>query len=404
MEPVQHAESSQATLDEILETEGSLYSRQYTLGFRSLRFIPALEAEYREYALLHSPEPLRALLPLSLLLTLLFWGQEYLRFPPEVFRELAVPRGIQVMALLVLAIPVYLRQYRIAQLCIILTVLTYGVTTAQTNGITNREAMYSPAMSMLIILTANYFLTGLRFYQAALTGVMVSLTYPLSQLFFSFPLPNMAVNCFNIALFNVMGIAGAYAREYTHRENYLGRQLLNELAMFDGLTGLLNRRAFALDLDKICAQAKRDKVDIAVAMADVDFFKDYNDHYGHVKGDQCLRSLAGALRTTLKRPLDKAGRYGGEEFILVWYDCSAADARRLGEEARTAVEALRLRHGDDARQRWVTISVGIASSAAFEDYDSGRLIRAADRALYHAKAQGRNRVTLDAEPIGTSHV
>jgi diguanylate cyclase (GGDEF)-like protein len=165
---------------------------------------------------------------------------------------------------------------------------------------------------------------------------------------------------------------------------------------------LLNKQAIALDLEKLCNQARREGVQVAVAMADVDHFKEYNDYFGHVQGDQCLRSVATALEGSTKRPLDKAGRYGGEEFILIWYNCTAEDARQLGEDARDAVEALQIRHGSGASQRTVTVSVGIASTDSGEPIDSGSLIRTADRALYYAKANGRNRVELagpgDFEP------
>ncbi len=397
MESFQPAESVQSTVSEILQTDSSLYSRQYSLGFRSLRFIPALESSYREYALTQSPRQLRRLLPLAFLLTLLYAAADYYRVPAEVFAELAIPRGIQIATLTVLAIPMYLNRPRLTQLFMIIALIVYAATTAVTNGIVNRASTYSPVTAMLVILTCCYFLAGLRFYQATLTGILISIAYPMSQLMFSFPLPNLVFNCFTIIIFNILGIAGAYTLEYTNRENYLGRQLLSEMALFDGLTGLLNQRAFSLDLEKSCGQARRDGCHLAVAMADVDYFKEYNDHYGHVKGDQCLRKLADALRGTLKRPLDKAGRYGGEEFILVWYDCSADDAARLGEEARDAVESLRIRHGRGAGQRTVTISVGVVSSESLPECNSSSLIRAADRALYHAKAQGRNRVVIDGE-------
>ena len=105
----------------------------------------------------------------------------------------------------------------------------------------------------------------------------------------------------------------------------------------------------------------------------------------------------------MRRPLDKVGRYGGEEFILLWYNCSEADAQRLGEKAREAVEELHIRHGPGASQRTVTISVGIASTESGESIDAGSLIRAADRALYQAKSAGRNRVVIASTTEEISH-
>lgn len=386
--------SAQSTVSEILREDRSLYSTQFALGFRSLKFIPDLELSFREFYLENNPGQLRRVIPFALFLTLLFCGADYFRLPPEVFNAIALPRILQLLALLVLAVPLYLGYNRLLEVGVAMTLVLYGATTPIMLGLINQSEHFSPISAMLIILAFCYFLAGLRFFHAAVTGAIISICYPTSQLFFPHPLPNLGFNCFMIVAFNMLGLVGAYFLEYTTRENYLSRQLLSEMALFDGLTGLLNRRAFALDLDKICNQARRDGVHLAVAMADVDHFKEYNDHFGHVKGDECLQRVADALQDSLKRPLDKAGRYGGEEFILLWYDCSADDARRLGEEARQAVEDMHMRQGPRASEHTVTISIGIASSEHRDQFDAGTLIRDADRALYHAKANGRNQVTL----------
>ena len=388
---------AQSTVSEILREDRSLYSTQFALGFRSLRFIPELEAAFREYYLENSPGQLRRVLPFALLMTLLFSGADYIRLSDEVFEAVALPRVLQLLALLLLALPLYLGYTRWLELGVMATLTLYGVTTPIMLGLINQSEHFSPVSAELVILAFCYFLAGLRFFSAALTGAVISIAYPMSQLLFPYPLPNLGFNCFMIVAFNMLGLVGAYFLEYTARENFLSRQLLSEMALFDSLTGLLNRRAFALDLDKVCSQAKRDGVHVAVAMADVDHFKEFNDHFGHVRGDQCLRNVGIALQECLKRPLDKAGRYGGEEFILLWYDCPAEDARRLGEEARRAVEDLHIRQGPRAVQRTVTISIGIASSEEDGMFDAGTLIRAADRALYHAKANGRNRVELSGD-------
>ena len=126
-------------------------------------------------------------------------------------------------------------------------------------------------------------------------------------------------------------------------------------------------------------------------------FKEFNDYFGHVQGDHCLRKIASALQYAIRRPLDKVGRYGGEEFILAWYDCDEQSALEIGEAAREMVEALAIPHGPGATQRAVTISIGVATGKPRAMMDSGSLIRAADRALYEAKSGGRNRVTLASD-------
>ena len=387
-------EATRSTLSEILQEDRSLYSTQFALGFRSLTFIPELEREFRLFYLENNPGQLKRVLPIALVLTLLFILTDHLRLPAEVVEQITTPRLAQLGALALLAIPTYRGIERLLEAGVILTLVVYGISTPIILGIINVNGEFSPISAQLIILAFCYFLSGLRFFQAMFAGLIISLAYPSSQLLFSQPLPNLAFNCYMILAFNLLGLFGAYFLEYTTRENYLSRQLLSELALFDSLTGLLNRRAFALDLEKICRQAKREKVELVVAMVDVDHFKEFNDYFGHVQGDHCLRNIASALQESIKRPLDKAGRYGGEEFILLWYDCPGGSARKLGEKARAAVDDLAIPHGPGATQRTVTISVGIASSADSDVMDSSLLIRAADRALYHAKAEGRNRVVL----------
>jgi diguanylate cyclase (GGDEF)-like protein len=390
-------DSTGSTVSEILKEDRSLYSTQFALGFRSLHFIPEIEAGFRQYYLENAPGQLRRVLPFALLLTLLFSAADYVRLPDDVFLSLAAPRIMQLISLVALAVPLYIGHRKMLEFGVMTVLTVFGITTPIMLGTINAGEAFAPISGQLIILCFCYFLTGLRFFQAALTGALISIAYPLSQLVFSYPLPNLGFNCFMIVAFNMVGLVGAYFLEYTSRENFLSRQLLSEMALFDSLTGLLNKRAFGLDLDRVCSQARRQGATVTVAMVDVDNFKEYNDYFGHVQGDQCLRKVANALQTSVKRPLDKAGRYGGEEFILVWYDCSASAAARLGEAAREAVEALHIRHGPGASQRTVTVSIGIASNGAGEPLDGGSLIRAADRALYRAKAAGRNRVSMDSD-------
>ena len=386
-----------STVSEILQEDRSLFSTQFALGFRSLSFIPELEPQFRQFYLENSPGQLKRAIPIALVLTLLFSVTDYLRLPPEVFTGLGPFRVAQLATLLVLTVLVFRDVQSLLEAGVILTLAVYGITTPIILGIINVGGEFSPISAHLLILCFGYFLAGLRFYHAMFAGLIISLAYPASQVLFSSPLPNLAFNCFMIIAFNVLGLCGAYFLEYAARENYLSRQLLTELALFDGLTGLLNRRAFALDLEKICRQAKRGRVDVSLAMVDVDHFKEFNDYFGHVQGDHCLRRIASALQGSIRRPLDKVGRYGGEEFILVWYDCNEQSALEIGEAAREAVAALAIPHGPGATQRTVTISIGVATGKPREMLDSGSLIRAADRALYEAKSGGRNRVILASD-------
>jgi diguanylate cyclase (GGDEF)-like protein len=167
---------------------------------------------------------------------------------------------------------------------------------------------------------------------------------------------------------------------------------LDIIAHLDGLTGLANRRSFDEAIDREWRRARRDGLPLSVVMLDVDKFKSFNDHYGHLGGDDCLRRVAGELRRALLRPGDMAFRYGGEEFAMLLPNTSRAGAQAIAERTRLAVEALAIPH-DRADRRIVTISLGVATAARPLDADSWMgLILAADDALYRAKDSGRNMV------------
>lgn len=168
---------------------------------------------------------------------------------------------------------------------------------------------------------------------------------------------------------------------------------LKELAAKDGLTGLANRRSFDQMLSDEWARAQRTQKPLALLFVDVDHFKLFNDRHGHQSGDECLRAVAAVVSRHAMRPLDLAGRYGGEEFALILPDMDCDTACKVAEEIRCAVTALRIAHGAAGAGDHVTLSVGVASHIpGGADGGPDRLLGAADEALYVAKRLGRNRV------------
>ncbi len=160
----------------------------------------------------------------------------------------------------------------------------------------------------------------------------------------------------------------------------------------DWLTGLANRRRFDEIIQQEWARARRDETPLGLLMIDIDYFKLYNDSYGHQAGDACLQQVAKTIGGAVHRPGDLPARYGGEEFVAVLPKTDAAGAALVAEKMRDAVEALHLQHVNSRVSDRVTISVGAAGMVPPEKGDPAVLIAAADQALYQAKREGRNRV------------
>jgi diguanylate cyclase (GGDEF)-like protein len=191
--------------------------------------------------------------------------------------------------------------------------------------------------------------------------------------------------------------------EVTSRLQRLNDEL-RRLAILDELTGIPNRRYFNLLLAQEWSRAAREVQPLSLVLIDVDAFKGYNDRYGHPAGDACLARIAQALHALTRRPGDAVARIGGEEFAVLLVHTAGHGAGVVAETLRSAVEGLGLEHAGSGYGR-VTISLGVASTIPDRGSRPERLLAAADRALYEAKAAGRNRVVefrgpLDAvEPI-----
>jgi len=177
------------------------------------------------------------------------------------------------------------------------------------------------------------------------------------------------------------------------RELEQSNQLLAAMSATDGLTGIANRRRFDEMLNAEWSRAWRGRQPLAVAMLDVDLFKQYNDHYGHQAGDEVLRMVAQALAAQVRRSGDFVARYGGEEFAVISQATDAEHAHKMAALVCDAVEALRMPHVLSP-YGVVTVSVGVAVTVPDADSAAADLLKQADAALYRAKQMGRNRAEL----------
>jgi diguanylate cyclase (GGDEF)-like protein len=210
----------------------------------------------------------------------------------------------------------------------------------------------------------------------------------------------------NAALYRALELEQAALRELNeHLEQRVAERTadlqdanrkLAELSITDGLTGLTNRRHFDASFADEYGRAQRGGHALALIMLDVDYFKPFNDQYGHQAGDDCLQMLARTLMENARRPSDLVARYGGEEFIVLTTETDISRARHLAESICQAVAAMNIAH---VQSPWgtVTVSVGMAIRVVDGSWKPQDLLRMADQALYRAKERGRNRVECLAD-------
>jgi diguanylate cyclase (GGDEF)-like protein len=231
--------------------------------------------------------------------------------------------------------------------------------------------LFNVAISVSTVLIGGHFLMG------------VAMGSPLDELYYTSAILGGAA---------VIGGISAYNLEHAVRTNFLETRLLNELAERDGMTALYNRRMFDEHMQRIWRQSRREGVALAIIFVDIDFFKIFNDIYGHQAGDDCLKKVAKCIARGAKRPFDLSARYGGEEFVLVLYGPPDDYMRALPEQIRRDVLDLAIPHSGSQAAKFVSVSVGVAVARGSSSRSLPGAIQTADEALYQAKREGRNRV------------
>lgn len=184
-------------------------------------------------------------------------------------------------------------------------------------------------------------------------------------------------------------------RKKTEQELVSLKQELENLSLTDSLTGVGNRRRFNAVLEEEWNHARRNQQPLSLIMLDIDFFKQYNDHYGHLRGDDCLMQVAKALSGAAKRTKDFFGRFGGEEFMLVLPETDEAAAKTVADRCRQLILKEQIIHANSPVGQLLTISLGVATIIPNSDDDPLAFVESVDRLLYRAKQQGRNQVVCN---------
>lgn len=244
-----------------------------------------------------------------------------------------------------------------------------------------------------------YLVLGLPARNSAIAAI--PFIFIMASISFIYPIPpeGLAYALLYMLFSNAVGLYSSYRLETAARESYQRRLDLKKMAETDSLTQLYNRRILDEILPRIWRHADREKNCIGIVLIDIDYFKQYNDCYGHQAGDECLRKVAAALKNTMRRPLDYVARYGGEEFLILLYAPSFEFMQRITDKCRKAIEDLDIEHNKSTVSDRVTVSIGAGFIWPSAELQVDACLKRVDEALYRAKKEGRNRSAIFEEPL-----
>ncbi len=378
---------------ELAESAVALQLRE---GFRGLRFEPALEQEFRAAHLLALRRQLRRNLLLAIALIAAFalldrWLLGTVTPSVSDMLRFAVILPLIGVTLAVTYTEAYARWYPgIVRICAPICGICVVAIVAP-----ELQAGTQLIFATLVITTMYmYFLVGMLFYAALVSNLIALAVYAATILISDMPAREAAYSIMLLALTNVVGAVVCYHLETANRVGYLEARLLGDMAARDGLTRIYNRRMFDERIEELWNQAVREGSPLALLLLDIDFFKPFNDCYGHQAGDETLRAVAIAFSRFARRPLDFTARYGGEEFALVLYGVDHGFVTEVAERARAAIEELGMAHERSTVAPVLTASIGAACVRPIATRSHAGLIQLADEALYAAKRKGRNRVVV----------
>ncbi|MCG8668447.1 MAG: GGDEF domain-containing protein [Pseudomonadales bacterium] len=371
------------------------YQRQLDKGFAKLRFEHELEEEFMERYFERNLAKQRTALIVAFILMLLLAPLDYqILKDAEVSTFYTIVRMWLTTPLLLIAygitfLPSFRKQ---AQHIAFLVLLVIGIGANAVGAYAAAYDLRTLYEGIILIIFVGYLLAGLRFRYSVACNTIIGLSYLAFGLHDIPSILNELHNYFFIFGALLIGGAAAFTLEYQQRLGFLQRGALRNSAKIDPLTGLLNRGAINQSLETIVDYARREKRYVSLLLVDVDHFKKFNDFYGHLAGDSALVSVANSLAQCCRRSLDFAGRYGGEEYILVWFDTKPEEADSLCALVREKIDGLKISHQQSPTHSHLTVSGGLVTTIPSESTTPQSLVSKADELLYEAKDLGRNRI------------
>jgi diguanylate cyclase (GGDEF)-like protein len=369
----------------------SIYARELRSGTTRFRFDPDLEGQYVTDHLRRARLRIRIWFLLNLVVAIGATTAQLLRHDAvgTSFWILMVSSIFCTAAPLWLACSkLYERYYPSAATVLVpLIGALNGVFVAQALA----EGREGAIAALTVDVIAAFFFVGLLLRSASFAALIIPGALAVSGMVLGVPPVVMFRSIVVLVLTSAVAAIIYRDTELAYRRSFLEAGLIMELAARDGLTGLMNRRAFDRHLLRVWHQAQRDRRALTILMIDIDHFKAYNDSYGHQAGDLALRSVAQILKQFARRPLDLVARYGGEEFSIILYDLALPHVQDIAERIRAAVQSVALSNPGAAP---VTVSIGIGTVTPTIGRTPAGAVQFADGALYEAKRNGRNAVVV----------
>ncbi|MCP2520370.1 GGDEF domain-containing protein [Candidatus Aminicenantes bacterium AC-335-B20] len=385
----------------------NIINKELNRGFLRLKFSPPVEEAFTNYYFHHSITLMRISFILGLLIYASFGILDMLIYPEFLKALWAVRFGIGCPIIwAIFFASFYVKKEIHLQLITSIGVFTIGITVIIMLIIISSDPSQKYYVGLMLVIFYGYLAIGLRFRYAIPACWGIAIAYFLLSFFLIRPEFHFLIsNSFTLFFANLIGMIGNFLFEKSIRRNFLLSNLisidkeeleainleLEKLSVTDELTKLANRRYFEDFLEKEWSSAMRYRYPISLMMIDIDYFKNYNDHYGHRAGDECLVRIASAIKDFERRHGDLVARYGGEEFVMILSGTDADNGRRIAEEIRKKIMDLRIPHPASAISDVVTVSIGAVTLIPSKNIQKEDVLEAADKALYQAKSEGRNR-------------